>query len=213
MKPTTRVLLTLALGISTAHAQQEPRAAPEQPARAAAESPAQPAAPPREPRVDLAALIERVAAQARRQVVLDPRLPRDVFIGDVSADEVDYPMLLAILRVHGWFATEIDGRLFILPVANARQTPLRLLQRDDPNVSDHEYVTRVLRVSNEESPRARDEQGREREWSARADMLVRVLRVLISVEGHLAAAGDDLILIERYDNVRRITALVDALAQ
>jgi hypothetical protein len=207
-------LLTLALGISAAHAQQEPRAAPEQPARAIAESvPVQPAPPPREPRVDLAALVERVATQARREVVLDPRLPRDVFIGAVAADQVDYPMLLSILRVHGWFAAEIDGRTFILPAANARQTPLRLLQRDDPNVSDHEYVTRVLRVSSEDSPRARDEQERELEWSARAGLLVRVLRVLISVEGHLAAAGDDLILIDRYDNVRRITALVAALEQ
>ena len=122
-------------------------------------------------------------------------------------------MLLSILRVHGWFAAEIDGRTFILPNANARQMPLRLLQGDDPNVSDHEYVTRVLRVSGEDSPRARDDAGRELQWSARAGILVPVLRVLMSVEGHLAAAGDHLILIDRYDNVRRMTAIIDALDQ
>ena len=188
----------------SAYAQNPP---PPQPPGAAAPAPPPPQPPPkREGSVDLAALVQRVFAQLEREVVLDPRLPRDVYIGATALEDVTYPLLLAILRVYGLFAAEIDGRTFIMPNANARNTPTKLLQRDDPSVSDHEYVTRLIRVRG--APRAAGADGDEPQ---RAAFLVPVLRVLIPVEGHLAAVGDQLIVVDRYDNVRRITAIVAEL--
>jgi general secretion pathway protein D len=171
-----------------------------------------PEAPPprREGSVDFAAVVERVFAQLQREFVVDPRLPREVYIGATASQDVTYPMLLSILRVHGWFAVEIDGRTFILPSSNARNAPTKLLQRDDPNVSDHEYVTRLIRVRGGRAPREGAATGNEQLTAA---FLVPVLRVLIPVEGHLAAVGEHLIVVDRYDNVRRITAVVEALDQ
>ena len=198
------ITLLFALLAVSAYAQNSPP--PQPPGAAAPAPPSLPPPPPprREGSVDLAALVQRVFAQLEREVVLDPRLPRDVYIGETALEDVTFPMLLSILRVYGLFAAEIDGRTFIMPNANARNTPTKLLQRDDPSVSDHEYVTRLIRVRGG----AAGADGDERQGAA---FLVPVLRVLIPVEGHLAAVGDHLIVVDRYDNVRRITAIVAQL--
>jgi type II secretory pathway component GspD/PulD (secretin) len=202
------ITLLFALLAVSAYAQNSPP--PQPPGAAAPAPPSLPPPPPprREGSVDLAALVQRVFAQLEREVVLDPRLPRDVYIGATALEDVTYPLLLAILRVYGLFAAEIDGRTFIMPNANARNIPTKLLQRDDPSVSDHEYVTRLIRVRGDGALRAAGADGDEPPSAA---FVVPVLRVLIPVEGHLAAVGDHLIVVDRYDNVRRITAIVAEL--
>ena len=195
IRPARPILLLALFSAAAAQGQN----APAQPVEAPA-----PTAPRDTGRVDLAEVVAQVAVQTGREFVLDPRMPR-VLIGDTPIEAVTYPQLLSILRVNGWFATEIDGRTVLMPSSNARSVATQLLQRDDPNVSDHEYVTRVIRV--ERSQRAAGGEGQ----PSNAAMLVPVLRPLIPVEGHLAAVGDDLIVVDRYDNVRRITAIVEAL--
>ena len=195
IRPARPILLLALFSAAAAQGQN----APAQPVEALA-----PTAPRDTGRVDLAEVVAQVAVQTGREFVLDPRMPR-VLIGDTPIEAVTYPQLLSILRVNGWFATEIDGRTVLMPSSNARSVATQLLQRDDPNVSDHEYVTRVIRV--ERSQRAAGGEGQPSD----AAMLVPVLRPLIPVEGHLAAVGDDLIVVDRYDNVRRITAIVEAL--
>lgn len=168
------------------------------------------AAPPvteRRPGVALADVIERVAATTGRQFVLDPRLPPSVDLGNTALADVTYPLLLSILRVHGWFAQEIDGRTLLLPAASARSMGLKVLQADDAGVPDDEFVTRVIRVRG--TPRRGGADGASAAHPA--GEFVPVLRPLITIDGHLSAIGDHLILVDRYDNVRRITTLISEI--
>lgn len=170
--------------------------------------PADAAASPQErrPSVALTELIERVAATTGRKFVLDPRLPPRVYLSGSAVSDVTYPLLLSILRVHGWFAQEVDGRTLLLPAASARSIGLRVLQTDDTSVSDDEFVTRVIRVR--AAPR-RAAGGAAPEHPA--GNFVPVLRPLVTTDGHLSAIGDHLVLVDRYDNVRRITTIVEEL--
>jgi general secretion pathway protein D len=185
----------------SAHA-QPPGSAPTQVEPPAAVPPAFAAANQRraEASVPIEDLIAKVAARERKVFVVDPRVRASVFTSP-RIDSPTYADLLAILAVHNYMAVEIDGRVSIVPDANARAMPTRLLQRDDANVPDEEYVTRVLEVP-----------------TATAVQLVPLLRPLLPQSAHLAALPSEgpnakLIVVDTYANVRRITELVRVLQQ
>ena len=142
---------------------------------------------------DIRAVIRRVADEAGVRIIIDPRVNARVELAGASLEDIDYETLLAILRIHAYVAVEISGELTILPDANARMMPTRILQDDDPSVSDHEVVSRVIPVG----------EG--------AEALVPILRPLVPQYGHVAAAEGGLIVVDRYDNVRRLTAIVNEL--
>ena len=147
------------------------------------------------PETDIRELIRQVAADASLRIVIDPRVHARVEYAGGPLEDIDYATLLAILRVHGFIATEIGGQTTIIPDANARMMPTRLLQSDDPSVSDHEVVSRVIAVD------------------SGAEQLVPILRPLVPQYGHVAATASGLIVVDHYDNVRRLTAIVNQLSQ
>jgi len=129
------------------------------------------------------------------EFIIDPRVNASVeYAGDTLTENITYATLLAILRIHGYVAVEIGGVVSIVLDANARTMPTRILQSDDPSVSDHEVVSRVISLS------------------ADAAGLVPILRPLVPQYGHLAAFGNSLIVVDRYDNVRRLTELAHSLS-
>jgi general secretion pathway protein D len=180
--------------------QQAPTPAPaaERPA-AAAPSPAMAQAiQQREERsVDLEELLARVSASSGKEFLVDPRVRARVFAVPQFGDPT-YAELLTILRLHGYMAVELAGRVNIVPDANARAMPVRLVQRDDDSIPDDEWVTRIIEVPN-------------------AAQLVPILRPLLPQAAHLAATqseegdGSKLIIVDTYANVRRMTELVNAL--
>jgi general secretion pathway protein D len=202
-------LLAAALTIGAPTLAQD-RPAPNRPPSPAAEAP--PAVPAtglvapesnrrREQSIDIEELIAKVAASTGKEFLVDPRVRARVF----TVPEIDtptYAQLLSILRMHGYMAAEIGGRVNVVPDANARFMPVRLLQRDDPSVPDDEYVTRIITVPN-------------------AAQLVPVLRPLMPQSAHLAALmppdggaeGGKLILFDTYANVRRMTEIIDTLTR
>jgi general secretion pathway protein D len=151
--------------------------------------------------VDIDELIARVAASTGKEFLVDPRVRARVFTVP-PIETPTYAELLSILRMHGFMAAEVEGRVNVIPDANARFMPARLLQRDDPSVPDDEYVMRVISVPN-------------------AASLVPVLRPLMPQAAHLASTmppdgetGDGkLILVDYYINVRKMTELIDALTR
>ena len=144
---------------------------------------------------DLVDLVRQVAANSGMEFIIDPRVNASVeYAGDTLTENITYPTLLAILRIHGYVAVEIGGVVSIVLDANARTMPTRILQSDDPSVSDHEVVSRVISMS------------------ADAAGLVPILRPIVPQYGHLAAFGNSLIVVDRYDNVRRITELAQSLS-
>jgi general secretion pathway protein D len=181
------------------------RAAPGGAAETATEPAAQPARTESTVRqansVDIDELIARVAASTGKEFLVDPRVRARVFTVP-PIETPTYAELLSILRMHGFMAAEVEGRVNVIPDANARFMPARLLQRDDPSVPDDEYVMRVISVPN-------------------AASLVPVLRPLMPQAAHLASTmppdgetGDGkLILVDYYINVRKMTELIDALTR
>lgn len=154
-------------------------------------------APPGEPlpTVELAALVERVAAAERKRFLIDSRSSPRVYAGGVREQDVDYPALLGILRANGLAAVEIDGIVNVVPVFDVRSYAVPIVERDDDSIADDEWVTRVIAVANIESPQ-----------------LVPILRPLVSMQGHLAGfQPNKLVIVDRYANVKRITELVRAL--
>jgi general secretion pathway protein D len=145
--------------------------------------------------VDLHDLVAQVARSTGKEFLIDPRVRARVY----SAPRIEnptYALLLSVLRLNGYMAVEIGGKVNILPDANARSMPTRLVQRDDSSVPDDEVITRVITVPGNN-----------------AANLVPILRPLLPQSAHLAALvqGDEnnkLIVVDTYANVRRLTELI-----
>jgi type II secretory pathway component GspD/PulD (secretin) len=124
--------------------------------------------------------------------------------------------------LYGYAVFETADQILIVSEQNARTAPSRMLQDDDSRVSDHEYVTRVItlpRLPDSSLPAQPTAAGdanpsvAEPASALSAATLVPSLRPMMSTAAQLAAVpnGNSLILVDRYDNVRRITAVVEAL--
>ena len=151
---------------------------------------------PELPMVDLLPLLQRVERASGKHFLVDRRLGSKIYLGTVDPNDVTYPGLLAILRINGFAAFESEGYVNIVPDANIRFSETRIAQTDDASIPADEFVTRILTTTNIGAPQ-----------------LVPILRPLMPQSAHLAAHGDtnQLILMDRYANIQRITAIVRAL--
>ena len=158
--------------------------------------PAAPRIDPELPMVELLPLLQRVERASGKRFVVDRRLGSKIYLGTVDPDDVTYPKLLSILWVNGFAAFESEGLVKVVPDANMRFYETRLVQTDDASIPADEFVTRVLATTNVGAPQ-----------------LVPILRPLMPQAAHLAAHGDtnQIILMDRYANIQRITAIVRAL--
>ncbi len=149
--------------------------------------------------VDLGDLIAKVSASTGKKFLVDPRVVARVYSIPPITDPT-YDELLSILRLHGYMAIEIEGRVNIVPDALARTMPVRLVQRDDDKIPDEEWVMRVIDVP-------------------QAAQLVPIIRPLMPVSAHFAALPTDdgkagkLVIVDSYANVRRMTELINQLTR
>jgi general secretion pathway protein D len=151
---------------------------------------------PELPMTELAPLLERVERASGKRFLVDRRLGSRIYLGTVDANDVTYPVLLSILSLNGWAAFESEGLVKIVPDANIRFYETRIVQTDDDSIPADEFVTRVLATTN-----------------VGAAQLIPILRPLMSQAGHMAAHADtnQIILMDRYANIQRITAIIRAL--
>jgi type II secretory pathway component GspD/PulD (secretin) len=148
------------------------------------------------PTVELAPLLQRVGRSANKRFIVDGRVGAQIYLAGTDANDVDYPVLLSILRANGLAAVEIEGRTNIIPEAEVRFFPTPIVPTDDAAVAADEWVTRVVSVTNVD-----------------AGGLIPILRPLLPVSAHLAAMppSNRIVILDRYANVKRITAIVRAL--
>jgi general secretion pathway protein D len=146
--------------------------------------------------MDLSELIVRVAKRSGKKFIVDPRVRAVVELAGIDFDQVDYPRLLAILRVQGFVAYESAGVVSIVPDANARQLPIPVTTSVPAKALGDELVTVMVPVKN-----------------LCAGQLVPILRPLMPQNGHMAAAlqANTLIILDRADNARRIIDMVERL--
>jgi general secretion pathway protein D len=212
------LLLTLAIGQAYAQrrvqeaqpeqqaqvAQQSPQSAPQPQQGQQGQQGQQPFVfvppPPRVnselPMIELAPLLQRVERASNKRFLVDGTVGPRIFLASVEMNDVDYPVLLSVLRANGLAAVEIEGRVNIVREAEVRYLPAPIVQTDDASIAADEWVTRVLTTTN-----------------IGATQLVPILRPLLPQAAHLAAHADTnrLIVMDRYANVQRITAIVRAL--
>jgi general secretion pathway protein D len=168
------------------------QAAPAQPVSPSEETPNAVAAAPRSG-TGLLELIEQLAESTGMEFVVDPRVRADPAYVGGSAD-MTYSKLLSILRVYGYAAVQSAGRVHVVPLAAARTLPTRLVEQDDPDLSDDEIVTRVITLD------------------ADTANMVPILRPMLPQHAHLASDGErSLVIVDHYDNVRRIAAIAEML--
>lgn len=148
------------------------------------------------PTVSLEELLEGFERATGREFMIDVRSRRNVYLGGTEAENITYPVLLAVLRSNQLVAVEIGGRINVLPEAFARQLPVRLVQEDDADIPDDEVVSRIVQMNNMNAPQA-----------------VPILRPLLPQYAHLAALPEEnvVLIVDRYANVRRLTELLNAL--
>ena len=164
--------------------------------------------------IDVNALIERLSDELDKEFILDRRMS-GVFGGTTAGEDADYETLLGMLRSSGWMAIETADQILLAPEATARTQPTRLLQEDDSSVSDHEFVTRVIELPELEVPATM--RGVDGEFvvvqSSLASSLVPILRPMMAQNAQLGnpAGTNKLVIVDRYDNVRRLTAVIDEI--
>lgn len=157
-----------------------------------------------EANVDLQDFLQRVAASSHKRFLIDRRVGQRIYIGGTPIEKPTYPILLSVLRDNGLAAVPTGDRIDIVPVSRVRTFDMPLVERDDSSIPDDEWVTRIITVK-----------------KVNAGSLVPILRPLMPVAAHLAALPENatdnkvnkLIIVDRYGNVRRITAIVDVLTR
>lgn len=146
--------------------------------------------------VELAQLLDDVGRKSNKQFLVDARVPARVVVGTVDLKRVTYPLLLSILRNNGYAAVPGQGVVSVVPAAGMRTYASPIVNKDDGSIADDEWVTRIIPVK-----------------QADPVQLVPILRPLLPQEAHLAAMAPSrsLLIVDRYGNVKRITAIVQEL--
>ncbi len=150
--------------------------------------------------VDLAQVVEAVAAVTGKRFIMDPRVRAQVTLISPTPMPPDqlYETFLSILQVHGFVAVPAgDNLVKIIPDANMRQVPANDLP-NRVNPDSDEIVTQVVPVRN-----------------INAAQLVPILRPLMPQQAHLVASqgGNALILSDRASNVNRIMRIIQRIDQ
>jgi general secretion pathway protein D len=145
--------------------------------------------------VPLSNLITTVAKKTGKKFVIDPRVRASVALVGEEQSSVTYDELLIILNTYGFVAVRTGSYVVIAPDADTRMEPLPVVSGNE-SLPDDEAVTAVIHVK-----------------SMPAAWLVPILRPLVPQWGHLAAnlCSNDLILVERFANVRRMETIIRAM--
>jgi general secretion pathway protein D len=139
-------------------------------------------------------VVAALAKKINKKFVVDPRAQTRLAISP-DATKISYSDFLDVLQVHGLVAVERGDVVIVVPDASVRTLPIPLVSGNDKR-PDAEVVTRIIHVRN-----------------VPAAQLVPILRPLVPQFGHLAAAicTNDLLLVDRFANTKRLEAVVQAL--
>jgi type II secretory pathway component GspD/PulD (secretin) len=147
--------------------------------------------------VSLLEVIDKVGARLKKKFLVDPRVAGCVYDELIDVEKMSYEEFQAALALHGYVdGMQLDGVIRIVPDANARQLPLRLIDDRTREVGEHEMVMKII----DPAPLT-------------AQSLVPILRPLLSQYSHLVSdpQTNSMILVARYGNVRTVEALVSAM--
>jgi type II secretory pathway component GspD/PulD (secretin) len=139
-------------------------------------------------------VVVALSKRINKRFVIEPRAQTRLAIGP-DATKLSYSDFLDVLQVHGLATVERGDVVIVMPDASVRTMPVPLVSGNDKH-PEAEVVTRIIHVRN-----------------VPAAQLVPILRPLVPQYGHLAAAvcTNDLLLVDRFANTKRLEAVVQAL--
>lgn len=147
---------------------------------------------------DIRAVIQWIAEQTGRQIVIDPRVQGRVsVISDRPMTVAQaYRVFLSMLDVYGYATSDLDGILRIFPAPLARTAPRRLLTELDDGDAAGGQVVHVLRTRHLQ-PQA----------------LAELMRPLIGPAGYVAAVpgSDSVVVADTRTNVTQLVTLARRL--
>jgi general secretion pathway protein D len=138
--------------------------------------------------------IAAYAKKSGKKLVVDPKVQAQLAQPE-EGSKASRDDFLNVLLAYGLVAVERGDTLFVIPDAMVRTMPVPLATGNEKH-PDAEVVTRIIHVK-----------------TIPATSLVPLMRSLVPQFGHLAAVGctNDLILVDRYANAKRIEQLVEAV--
>ena len=149
---------------------------------------------PPNPTIDVEAITARLARGIGKDFAVDPRVRG--LGGSITAEEIDYPSFISLMRVHAMAVIEREDVIYVVPEMLAREYGVPIVQRDDADVHPATVVTRVITTTTE------------------AAQLLAVLRPMSPQWATMAVhQPNKLVVTDRYDNVKRITEVVRLLEQ
>jgi general secretion pathway protein D len=145
---------------------------------------------------DLGKIISELGVRLKKTFQIDPRV-RGCLHERVDVAQTSFRDLQALLALYGFMDTaETGGIIQIIPDANARQTPLRLIDDQARDVGEFEVVMKIIDTA-----------------PLNAAVLVPILRPILPQYAHLVAVSqtNSMIVVGRYGNVRTVETLLRAL--
>ena len=138
--------------------------------------------------------INAYAKKSGRKFIVDPTV-RAQLAQPEEGSKASRDDFLNVLMIYGLVAVERGDTVLVTPDATVRTMAIPLATGLEKH-ADAEVVTRIIHVK-----------------TLPAATLVPLLRPLVPQFGHLAAVGctNDLILVDRYANTKRIEQLVEAV--
>ena len=145
--------------------------------------------------VALKSLLKRVESKSDRRFLVAADVPKQLKVGHLRIDNVDYPLLLSLLRSNGLAAVSVQGVTNIVSEGNVRSYPIPTVTESD-DYADDEWVTKLIYLRNLKAPGSSPS-----------------LRPLMPRAGHLAAVSDlnAVLIVDRYANVNRLEGLLEDL--
>jgi general secretion pathway protein D len=146
---------------------------------------------------DIRAVVQWIAEQTHKQVVIDPRVQGRVTVlaDQPMSVEQAYRVFLALLDTNGYAASETGGVLRIYPSPLAKSSPRELVERFTGDESGGQvlHVVQLQQVP--------------------ATNLAELLRPLLGTGGHVAALAEtnSLLLADSAENAKRLAALAQRM--
>jgi general secretion pathway protein D len=146
---------------------------------------------------DISAVIQWIAEQTNKKIVVDPRIKGKVTVlaNEPMTIEQAYQVFLAMLDVYGYAATESGGILRIFPAAMMKSSPSEVIGAFDQLNGEEQilYVVKVELVS--------------------ASEISKLIKPLVAPSGYIAAfpGSNSIILADDAQNVKRLVQLIQQL--
>ncbi|MFT3931242.1 MAG: type II secretion system secretin GspD [Spongiibacteraceae bacterium] len=147
--------------------------------------------------VDIRALIQWIAEQTHKQIVIDPRVQGRVsaYADKPMAVGQAYQVFLALLEVYGYSSSEIDGVLRIYPGALAKNSSRTVIDNFN-QTSDRNQIAYVLNIKTISSA-----------------AMAQLIKPLLSPTGYIASldTSNDLLIADNGDSVKQLAELAKRL--